>query len=41
MSRTARLLVILSPQAAGAIAASFVPAIGQDQAYHRFADARA
>ena len=41
MSRTARLLVLLSPLIAGAVAAYFVPAIEQDQAYHRFADARA
>jgi hypothetical protein len=40
MSRAARILVVLSPVVAGALAMLFVPAIPQDQAYHRFADDR-
>jgi hypothetical protein len=40
MSRAARIAVAFSPVLAGAVAMLFVPAIPQDQVYHRFADAR-
>ena len=38
MSRTARILLVMAPALAGAIAMAFVPAIEQDQVYHRFKD---
>ena len=40
MGRTARVILVVSPLVAGLAALCFVPPIAQDQAYHRFADAR-
>src|SRR5688572_12603209 len=41
MSRTSRAVLVFAPLLAGGLAILFVPAIGQDQTYHAFADERA
>ena len=40
MGRTARVILVVSPLVVGLAALMFAPPIAQDQAYHRFADAR-